>query len=322
MRIVSVAAALPERVTSNAEIENRLGLESGWIERRTGIQQRPTAASHEATSDLAVRAAAKAIEQSGVQPSDFGLVLLATSTPDHLLPPTAPLVAHRLGLQAGAVDLAGACSGFLYALVLGSSWADSAGKPALLIGANILTRRLDPNDAATIALFSDGAGAAVIVPSQPTSMLGSFLGSDGSAYEVIDIPAGGTREPLTPQSVKEGRNLMRMRRGAALFKQAVQGMAEAGKAALEQAGMLASEISWWIPHQANGRIIRDTGERLGFEPDRTINVVALYGNSSAATIPTAMTDAVANRKLKAGDTILLTAAGAGLVTAGAVLRWG
>ena len=159
-------------------------------------------------------------------------------------------------------------------------------------------------------------------PALLRSMLGSFLGSDGSAYEVIDIPAGGTREPLTPQSVKEGRNLMRMSRGAALFKQAVQGMAEAGRAALEQAGMLASEISWWIPHQANGRIIRDTGERLGFEPDRTINVVARYGNSSAATIPTAMTHAVTSGKLKAGDTILLTAAGAGLVTAGAVLRWG
>lgn len=321
MRIAGVGSSIPEHSTSNAEIEKRLDLEEGWIERRTGILRRPSAPAQESTSDLAVRAASLAIQRSGLAAHEIGLVLLATSTPDHLLPPTAPLVAHRLGLQSGAIDLAGACSGFLYALVLGSHWADSSGKAALVIGANVLTRRVNPNDPATVSLFSDGAGAVVVVPSQPSSLLGTWLGSDGSAYDAMGIAAGGTREPLTPESLKSGRNLMTMRRGAALFKQAVHAMADAGKAALGKAGIQESEITWWIPHQANIRIIQDTGALLAIGPERTINVVSKYGNSSAATIPIAIADAVDRGQLKQGDTLLFTAAGAGLVTAGAVLRW-
>lgn len=321
MRIVSAALTVPEHSTSNAEVESRLGLETGWIERRTGILQRPTATPEVATSDLAVRAAVLSLQHAAVDARDIGLVLLATSTPDHLLPPTAPLVAHKLGLQCGAVDLIGACSGFLYALVLASPWVDASGKAALVIGANILTRRVNQNDPATASLFSDGAGAVLLAPSRPTNLLGSYLGSEGSCYNVIGIAAGGSREPLTPETLKSGQNLMTMRRGAALFKQAVHGMADAGKAALQQAGVQASDVTWWIPHQANVRIIQDTGALLGIGPERTIDVVSQYGNSSAATIPIAIADAVRRDKLKRGDTILFTAAGAGLVTAGAVLRW-
>jgi 3-oxoacyl-[acyl-carrier-protein] synthase-3 len=319
MRVSGAGSAIPENSTSSSEIESRLGLEAGWIARRTGIDRRPVASPEEATSDLAIQAGRAALENSNVGPEAIGLLLLATSTPDHLLPPTAPLVAHRLGLHAGAIDLAGACSGFLYALILGSHWVDASGKPALVIGANILTRRINPKDPATVALFSDGAGAVVVSPHQPTSLLGSWLGSDGSTYAAMGIPAGGTREPLTPESLKNGGNLMTMRRGGALFKHAVQGMADAGKEALKQAGLRASDIDWWIPHQANVRIIQDAGALLGISQERTINVVAKYGNSSAATIPIAIADA--GQRLKAGEKILLTAAGAGLVTAGAVLRW-
>jgi 3-oxoacyl-[acyl-carrier-protein] synthase-3 len=321
MRIISAAAAIPEHSISSTEIETRLGLEPGWIERRTGIQRRPTASSSEATSDLAIRAGLEAIERAGIPADDIGLVLLATSTPDHLLPPTAPLVAHRLGVKAGALDLAGACSGFVYALVLGASWAESVQKAVLVIGANILTRRVNPADPSTAALFSDGAGAVVLVPSQPSNLLGSHLSSDGSAYDVIGIRAGGTREPLTAESLKDGQNLMTIRRGGSLFKLAVHAMADAGKESLKMAGLRSSDVSWWIPHQANVRIIQDAGALLGIPPERTINVVAKYGNSSAATIPIAMADAQERNLLKSGDTILLTAAGAGLVTAGAVLRW-
>ena len=321
MRIIGAASAIPEHSTSNAEVEARLGLEPGWIERRVGIRQRPTAPAEDATSDLAVRAGVAAIAQSGIDSREIGLVLLATSTPDHLLPPTAPLVASRLGLQAGAVDLAGACSGFLYALVFGGIWSDHSRKATLVIGANILTRRVNPKDAATVALFSDGAGAVVVVPSMPTSLLGSYLGSQGSAYDNIGIAAGGSREPLTPEGLRAGRHLMTMRRGVSLFKQAIHAMADAGKAALKEAGMAPSEVDWWIPHQANARIIRDAGDLLGIGPERTINVVSQYGNSSAATIPIALADALAHGRLKSGDRILCTAAGAGLITAGAVLRW-
>ena len=321
MRIVSAASAIPEHSTPNAEVEARLGLEPGWIERRAGIHQRPTASPQEATSDLAVRAGAAAISGSGIDSRDIGLVLLATSTPDHLLPPTAPLVAYRLGLQAGAVDLAGACSGFLYALVFGGHWSDHSRKATLVIGANILTRRVNPADPATVALFSDGAGAVVVAPWAPTSLLGSCLGSQGSGYDTIGIPAGGTREPLTPESLKDGRHLMTMRRGVSLFKQAIHAMADAGKQALKDAEIGPDEVDWWIPHQANARIIRDAGALLGIGAERTINVVSKYGNSSAATIPIAIADAQAQGRLKPGDHILCTAAGAGLITAGAVLRW-
>jgi 3-oxoacyl-[acyl-carrier-protein] synthase-3 len=319
MRISGAGSAIPENSTTSSEIESRLGLEPGWIARRTGIERRPVAAPNEATSDLAIRAAEAAIRNAGIDAGEIGLILLATSTPDHLLPPTAPLVAHRLGLRAGAIDLAGACSGFLYALILGSHWVDGSGKSALVIGANILSRRTNPEDPATVALFSDGAGAVVVSPYQPTSLLGSSLGSDGSTYGVIGITAGGTREPLTSESLKSGGNLMTIHRGASLFKHAVHGMAGAGKESLKQAGLVASDIDWWIPHQANARIIQDTGALIGITPERTINVVARYGNSSAATIPIAIADA--RDRLKTGQKILLTAAGAGLVTAGAVLRW-
>jgi 3-oxoacyl-[acyl-carrier-protein] synthase-3 len=322
MKILSAASAIPGTVISNAEVEKRLGLESGWIERRTGIRQRPTAMPTEATSDFAVRAGAEALRRAEVDGSENGLLLLATSTPDHLLPPTAPLVAHRLNLaRAGAVDLTGACAGFLYALVLASTWVDAMGRSALVIGANILTRRVNPADAATAALFSDGAGAVVVAPGSPTALLGSHLEADGSAYDIIGIEAGGTRQPLSVEAVKEGRHLMTMRRGAALFKHAVHAMADAGKAAMLKAGIDSSAIDLWVPHQANSRIIGDAGSRLGISPDRTVNVVAECGNSSAATIPIALAHAIEAGRLRRGQILLLTAAGAGMLSAGVVLRW-
>jgi 3-oxoacyl-[acyl-carrier-protein] synthase-3 len=321
MRIVSAASSIPEHSTSCQEIEARLGLEAGWIERRTGIRQRPTASPDQATSDLAVSAGAKALEASGINPEALGLILLATSTPDHLLPPTAPLVAHRLGVRAGAIDLAGACSGFLYALVLGGAWADSSHQPVLVVGANILTRRVNTRDASTVALFSDGAGAVVVVPSEPTSLLGSYLSSDGSTYNAIAIVGGGSREPLTIDSLRAGANLMTMRRGGSLFKHAVHGMADAGKEALKRAGLSAADVAWWIPHQANVRILEDAGVLLGIARERTVNVVAQYGNSSAATIPIALTESVRDGRLRKGNKVLMTAAGAGLITAGVVLEW-
>jgi len=321
MKIISVASAIPETIQTNDAVESRLGLESGWIERRTGILGRPMAPPTDATSDLAVRAGSLALERTGLDKNDFGLLLLATSTPDHLLPPTAPLVAYRLGLGgAGAVDLAGACAGFLYAIILADAYGQSMRKPVLVVAANILTRRVNTMDPSTVALFSDGAGAVVLSPSDPTQFLGSYLGSDGSAYDVIGIPAGGTREPLTEAALVEGRHLMTMRHGSSLFKEAVHAMALAGNEALKQSGLDASAVDWWIPHQANSRIIRDTGKLLGIPPVRTINVVEKYGNSSAATIPIALAYGIESGRIHPGNTLLFTAAGAGMVSAGLVVR--
>lgn len=322
MRILSVASAIPETAVGNDVVESRLGLEPGWIERRTGILQRPTAARTEATSDLAIRAGAEALDRAGVDKNELALLLLATSTPDHLLPPTAPLVAHQLGLQqAGAIDLAGACAGFLYALVLGSSYVSTARKPVLIIGANVLTRRVNERDAATAALFSDGAGAVVVAPLEPSNLRGSFIGSDGSSYNAIGIQAGGTREPLTHTALDEGRNLMIIQKGSLFFRQAVQGMVDAGERALAAAGIDAAAVDWWIPHQANSRIIEDSGKLLKIPADRTVSVVDRYGNSSAATIPIALAHAVDSGRVQRGQTLLLTAVGAGMVSAGVVLNW-
>jgi 3-oxoacyl-[acyl-carrier-protein] synthase-3 len=249
MRVIGIASAIPETAVLNETLEARLGLEPGWIQRRTGILQRPTAGRDEATSDLAAQAGGAAIRRAGIDTKDVGLLLLATSTPDHLLPPTAPLVAKHLGLEhSGAIDLAGACAGFVYALVLGSSHVRSTNKAVLVIGANVLTRRVNPRDPATAPLFSDGAGAVVLAPAEPSHLLGSYLGSDGSGYDAICIRAGGAREPVTHAALDEGHNLMSIRRGSLFFRQAVHGMVDAGTEALNAAGNLAPQsIDWWIP---------------------------------------------------------------------------
>jgi 3-oxoacyl-[acyl-carrier-protein] synthase-3 len=321
MKIISVGSAIPETIVTNEAVEARLSLEPGWIERRTGILGRPTALSTEATSDLAVRAGSLALKRAGIPKEDVGLLLLATSTPDHLLPPTAPLVAHRLDLRhSGAVDLAAACSGFLYAVILANAYGETLRKSVLVVAANILTRRVNDKDPSTVALFSDGAGAVVLAPNEPDHFLGSYLGSDGSAYETIGIPAGGTREPLTSNAVIEGRHLMTMRRGSSLFKEAVHAMVFAGNEAMKISDLKAARIDWWVPHQANSRIIADAGKLLGIPPDRTINVVGKYGNSSAATIPIALNEGIESGRIRSGNIMLFTAAGAGMVSAGLVVR--
>lgn len=320
--MAGIGSSIPQNYTSNTEIEERLGLDPGWIEKRTGILSRPVADKDLATSDLAVDAGERALRAAGMQPAEVGLLLLATSTPDHLLPPTAPLVAYRLSLiHAGAIDLAGACSGFLYTLALGSSYGQAMQRPVLVIASNILSRRVNQCDPATVALFGDGAGAAVLAPDSQPHLLGLHLGADGSDYDSIQIPAGGTREPMTVDGILAGRHHITIARGTRLFRNASHKMAEAGVQAMLQANVHARDIEWWIPHQANLRLIRQTGDILGISADRTITVIDRYANSSAATIPIALAEAVASGMIQRGNLLLLTAAGAGMTNAGAVLRW-
>lgn len=321
--ILGVGAALPEKQVASADLERALGLPPGWIQQRTGIVRRPVAGEGEATSDLAVRAGAEALRAAGVSPGDVRLLLLATSTPDHLLPPTAPAVAHRLALRrAGAADLAAACAGFLYALSLAGAYCEGGGGPVLVIGANVLTRRVDPRDPATVALFADGAGAAVVAPGEgERGLLATHLASDGSRWDSILIPAGGSRQPVTPERVAAGEHLMRLSNGRSLFREAVRDMAEAGRAALAAAGLSASAVDWWIPHQANRRIIAEAGRLLEIPAERTVDVIDRYGNASSATVPMALAEAVKEGKVRPGHVLLLTAVGAGMLSAGAVIRW-
>ncbi|HEY1190178.1 MAG TPA: beta-ketoacyl-ACP synthase 3 [Gemmata sp.] len=321
-RIVAVGHALPDRCVTSAELEQRLGLETGWIERRTGVRERRYAAPDEATSDLAVRAATDALTRAGALPVPVGVLLLATSTPDHLLPPTAPLVAHRLGLTAcGAIDLAGACTGFLTALALAHSYCAVQRCSVLIVGANVLSRRINPTDPATAAVFADGAGAAVLSPAPDSGVLALHLGAAGEFYDQIQIPAGGSREPITADAVARGAHWMKMARGPELFREAVRGMVRAGEAALGKAELAPADVDWWVPHQANVRVIREAGARLGFGPDRTVSVVETVGNTSAASIPVALALAAGDGRIKPGQRLLLTAVGAGLTEGGAVIRW-
>lgn len=316
--ILGFGHSVPERRVDNATLEQQLGLEPGWIERRTGIVERRWASDGDTLSDLAVGAAAMALKQSGVEPEAIALLVLATSTPDHLLPPTAPLVAHRLALGgAGAIDMAGACAGFLYALTFADAFARTHGAPVLVIAANILSRRINFSERDTAVIFSDAAGAVVIGPTSRSSagVQGVTLESDGSHYDLIKIPAGGSSMPFV-DGMAASETKMRMRDGRAVFRRAVEMAAQTSLAALEMAGIEIDDVDHWVPHQANARIIAASQAKLGVDDDCLVTTVREFGNSSAATIP--LTMSLHASRFKKGDQMLLTAVGAGL-TGGAVL---
>jgi len=298
----------------------RPGLCEGWIERRTGIRERRWAAPEQKLTDLATKAGAAALEGAGISHADIGLTLLATSAPDHLLPPSAPLLAHRLGLtNSGAVDLAGACSGFLYALTLADGFVRIHNRPALVVAANILSRRINWTERASTVLFADAAGAVVLVPcfAADTGILGADLIADGSRYDLISIPAGGNSSPFAPD-IDPKNLLITMRDGQEMFTQAVRIMTHCAQAAMKQAELTSADIARFIPHQANARIFDAVSEKLGIEPGRSIRTIEEFGNSSAAKIPLTLSLANRGRPFIPGERLLLTAAGAGL-TGGALV---
>ncbi|MBB6147410.1 3-oxoacyl-[acyl-carrier-protein] synthase-3 [Silvibacterium bohemicum] len=321
-RIAGLGHYVPERRVENAEIETRLGLESGWIERRTGIRARRWAAPDEALTDLARKAGEMALEDAGIARNEVALTLLATSTPDHLLPPSAPLLAHQLNLShSGAIDLAGACSGFLYALTLADGFVRTQGKPVLIVAANILSRRINPEERGSSILFADAAGAVVLVPSTSpeVGILGVDLTSDGSLYGLIAIPAGGSRKPFVA-GMDPNELLMTMSSSKSVFSQAVRMMTECSTRAMEQAGLTAANIDRFVPHQANIRILNAVCENLGLEKSKTVRTIEESGNSSAATIPLSLSLAHKDHPFVSGERLLLTAAGAGM-TGGSIV-WG
>ncbi len=312
--------AVPGRRVPNTDIEQSLGLEPGWIERRTGIRQRYWAGEGDTLTGLATEAGERALTTSGLDRASIGLVLLATSTPDHLLPPSAPLVAHRLGLKrAGGIDLAGACAGFLYALTLADGFVRAQGKSVLVIAANILSRRINPQERASAVLFADAAGAVVLSPSEDENigLLGADLKAEGQHYDLITIPAGGSSRPFSPEIAAEDV-LMTMRDGRAVYEKAVRMMVDCGKAALTEAELSSKAISRFIPHQANSRIFETVANHLDIDPAITECSVRHYGNSSAATIPLTLSLAHEQGRIQPGETLLMTAAGAGM-TGGAVV---
>jgi 3-oxoacyl-[acyl-carrier-protein] synthase III len=310
----------PERRVLNSEIEIRLGLEPGWIVKRTGIAERRYAAEGETLSSMAVKAGDMALTNAKIARKDVALLLLATSTPDHLLPPSAPLVAHKLGLvEAGGIDLAGACAGFIYALTLGEGFARQHQAPVVVIAANVLSRRINAKDKASSVLFADAAGAVVLTPTSDKNagVRGVRLKSNGARYGLITIPGGGSAQPFS-HITDPIETMMVMNDGQAVFSEAVRMMSDCADEALQQARVRSTELDYTIPHQANSRMISAVARHLKLDTHRVGSSIAHYGNSSAATIPLTLSLAQKARALRSGDKILFAAAGAGF-TGGAVL---
>lgn len=323
VEIAGLGHYVPERRVANDEIETRLGLAPGWIERRTGITARRYVSDNQALSDIAMEAGSMALRNASFNPDDIGLLLLATSTPDHLLPPTAPLVAHRLGLKnAGGLDMAGACGGFVYALTLADSLVRTQGMNVLVIAANILSRRINPADRASSVLFADAAGAAILTPSARSNsgIIGAKPMSNGEHYGLIHIPGGGSRRPFA--NIKDAtETLMIISNGQAVYGEAVAMMTAAARDAAAKAGLKLEDADHFIPHQANARMMKTVAHQLGIKPDRMCATIAEYANSSAATIPLTLSMCAAERNYKKGDVVLMTAAGAGLTGGALCFRW-
>lgn len=319
-RLAGFGHYVPNRRVANAEIETRLGLEPGWIERRTGIRARRWVEAGDTLTGLASTAGEAALQDAGIPRGDVALTLLATSTPDHLLPPSAPLLAHRLGLaNSGAIDLAGACSGFLYALTLADGFVRTQGKPVLVVAANILSRRINPAERASAVLFADAAGAVVVAPcdDQDKGVIGVDLASDGSGYDLITIPAGGSTRPFAPGMAAEDV-LMTMRDGRDVFVRAVEMMTACARRALADAGLCSGDVCRFLPHQANIRILDAVCANLGIGSSKAVRIIEEHGNSSAATIPLSLSLTNEAKPFRPGEKLLLTSAGAGM-TGGAVL---
>ena len=320
-RIVGLGHHVPARRVANAELEQELGLSQGWIERRTGIKARRWAAADEAVTDLAVEAASRALAQAKAQIGEIGLVLLATSTPDHLLPPSAPLLAHRLGLSCGAIDLTGACSGFVYAMTFADGVVKSTGQAVLVVAANILSRRINNSDIASAVLFADAAAAVVLAPSarDDVGVLGTSLLSDGSFYDMIAIKAGGTRNPDLSGALAEDR-VIRIKDGKVVFEKAIKLMTQSAEEALARADVTAAQIDRFIPHQANARIFDRVADNLAIVPARTLRSIEEFGNSSAATIPLTLSHVAERAPLMDGELLLMAAVGAGFTSGAIVFR--
>jgi 3-oxoacyl-[acyl-carrier-protein] synthase III len=317
VRLAGLGAALPERVVTNDELATVLDTSDAWIRSRTGIAQRHVAAPHEATSDLAAAAGKAALADAGLGVEDVATVVVATTTPDHRIPGTAPAVAAALGTEVAAFDVNAACSGFVTGLRVAGALAATGGGPVLLVGAEVLTRVVEPDDRAVRVLFGDGAGAVVLVHDEH-ARLGPFdLGTDGSDPSMLWCPAGGSREPLAPGG--GGDPWLRMR-GGDVYRHAVARMVASSRAVLDAAGLDVGDVDLLVAHQANARILDAVVQRLGIDPERSHVTVDAHANTSAASVPLALADARDRGRLRPDATVLLTAFGAGLTWASCLVR--
>jgi 3-oxoacyl-[acyl-carrier-protein] synthase-3 len=309
-------------VVSNEHLEQRLGCKPDLLYRMTGIRERRHALPHQATSDLCCEAAWRCLSRASVNPDDVDLLVVATMTGDLKAPTTANLVQDRLGLNCAALDVGASCAGFLYALVTASSYLVAGSSDlALVIGAECLSRFVDPTDVKTFPLFGDGAGAVLLGRGSPEQGLVSYvLGSDGSGAGVLGIKGGGSRFPPSPEMLASGQNYIHMD-GRAVFTWAVETLCDSVQEVLRSAGLSPGDVDLYVPHQANLRIINAALDVIGIPRGLVFTNLERYGNTSAASVPIALDEAVSDDRIRPGDRIVVSGFGAGLVWGTALWQW-
>ncbi len=315
--------SVPERVLTNHDLSKMVDTNDEWIVERTGIRERHIASMDQTSASLGAQAAVKALEMARLSPEDVDLVIVATSSPEHIFPATASIIQDRIGaMNAGAFDVSAACTGFIIALNIATQTIrGGAVKNALVIGTETLSRLVDWDDRHTCILFGDGAGAFVLQASKnPGGVLSSVMRSDGSGADSLSLPAGGSRMPTSEATLREGLHFIKMN-GREVYRFATRVMADASREAIEKAGLTVNDIQVIIPHQANRRIIEAAARGLNLPMDKMFVNVDRYGNTSTASIPIATVEASEAGRMRPGDHIVLVGFGAGLTWGSAVVRW-
>jgi len=322
VQIVSSGSYVPDQVVTNADLQSRYGFDPAWIEQRTGILERRYAPEGTATSDMCTEAARRAIRSANVDPKDIDLLIVGTFTPDFGCPSTACLVQDALGLDAPAVDMVAACAGFMYSLVTAAQYvATGNSQLALVIGGDCNSRIINPTDRRVAPLFGDGAGAVLLSKGEPHQGLMCYqLGSDGSGGSLLNLPAGGTMCPSTPENVAAGEHYLHMD-GRNVFKWAVRALTDTIELMFDKTGVNSQDVSLFLLHQANIRIINYAMEQLGIPQEKVFNNLQRYGNTSGGSIPIALDEAFREGRINRGDTVVMSGFGGGLSWGTSLFRW-
>ena len=322
-KITATAHSTPKGVMTNFDIEKLVDTSDEWIRSRTGITQRHVVSENEASSDISTRIAVSLLKKGGIDPNEIDVIIIGTVTPDHFTPSTAALVQKNIGASnAWGYDLSAACSGFLYGLETGANFiASGKYKKIMVIGVDIMTSILDFQDRDTCVIFGDGGGGVILEPtSSKSGIVDSILHMDGSGGEYLIVPGGGSRMPATKKSVDDRAHYIKQD-GKTVFKHAVKGMADVSEKILSRNNLTGDDISLFIPHQANKRIIDSAANRCGISEEKVLINIDRYGNTTAGTIPIAINEAINDKRIKDGDYVLLASFGAGFTWGSILLKW-
>lgn len=323
-KIIGIGSYFPDKILTNEELSNKVDTSDEWIISRTGIKERRIAEKGITTSDIAYRAASRAIESAGIDSNDIELIIMGTVTPDMIFPSSACMLQGKLGIKnAAAFDVSAGCSGFIFGLSIADSFIKSGKyKNVLVVGADLLSRITDYTDRSTCVLFGDGGGAVILTANtgDTRGILSTHIHSEGGHDDILKLPAGGSLEPASFSTVEQRGHYVKMK-GSELFRYAVTNLKNVAEEAIKFNGLSAEDIDIFIPHQANIRIIEATAKKLCFPMEKVFTNVEKYGNTSSGSIPIALDEAYRSGRIKEGDLVLVDAIGAGLAWASALIRW-